>query len=501
MNTKFLITGLLTLFVLKASSQDVLVMKTGDEVQVKVLEVLPDVVKYKKYDNQDGPTYSEYKTNIFMIKYQNGTKDVFSSQTQTSSANTSSTSSNNNESQAINVLQSYFINGFKNSSKKIFNLLDFKKTNGIMRNVNGQSMYEVQFNIVVQFAVDAWLKGNGMEGYWTTNFRAYSTKPDLSSTGENYTYTLQFNQKGTTVMLGCVANLGSTDNGFKIDNWDIKTVTNLGVKPLQNGLTQVQQTSSQTSGTVAQTANYAAPVSTASVDLSKYAGIIYEGSNVYYFKISDIQVYDELNNNSEIKSNVLDVLSQIKRISHTVADGLMDTLTFNASIGMSYREYPRNGSTTFFADCVFDMSFTDVKTHQQLFHNSYKATNYNILSAGYPSKLDAGRNLIANNLLQPLSQFIVGNFPLTGEITDIIEKNRKQDEAKTVKINVGRNQGVFIGFGFFVSSINQNATKSDLTVKEAYDDYSICKVENNEKEILQLSNTGQKLKVQTIYKP
>jgi hypothetical protein len=500
MNVKFLVAGLLILFFIKAYPQDVIVMKTGDEVQVKVLEILPDVVKYKKYNNQDGPTYSEYKTNIFMIKYQNGSKDVFGNQ-QSSTSNTSTTSTNNNESQAVNVLQSYFINGFKNSSKKTFNLLDFKKTNGIMRNVNGQSMYEVQFNIVVQFAVDAWLKGNGMEGYWTTNFRAYTAKPDLSATGENYTYTLQFNPRGTTVMLGCVAELGSTDNGFKIQSWDIKTVTNLGAKPLQNGLTQVQQTSSQNSGRDAQTASDATPASNVSVDVSKYAGIIYGSSNVYYFKISDIQAYDELNNNSEIKSKILDVLSQIKRISHTVPDGPMDTLTFNANLGMSYREYPRNGSTTFFADCVFDMSFTDTKTHQQLFHNSYKATNYNILSAGYASKLDAGRNLISNKLLQPLSQFIVGNFPLTGEITDIIEKNKKQDEAKAVKINIGRNQGVLIGYGFYISSINQNTTKSDLIVKEAYDDYSICKVVNNEKEILQLKSTAQKLKVQSIYRP
>jgi hypothetical protein len=42
--------------------------------------VLPEVVKYKKWDNQDGPSYSESKTNIVMIKYQNGTKDVFSSE-------------------------------------------------------------------------------------------------------------------------------------------------------------------------------------------------------------------------------------------------------------------------------------------------------------------------------------------------------------------------------------------------------------------------------------
>ena len=60
--------------------QDILVLKNGDEIKVKVSEVLPDLIKYKKWDNQDGPLYSEPKGNIFMIKYQNGSKDVFANQ-------------------------------------------------------------------------------------------------------------------------------------------------------------------------------------------------------------------------------------------------------------------------------------------------------------------------------------------------------------------------------------------------------------------------------------
>jgi hypothetical protein len=58
-------------------SQDVILLKNGGELKAKVLEVLPDMVKYKKWDNQEGPSYSESKANIVMIKYQNGTKDVF----------------------------------------------------------------------------------------------------------------------------------------------------------------------------------------------------------------------------------------------------------------------------------------------------------------------------------------------------------------------------------------------------------------------------------------
>jgi hypothetical protein len=61
-----------------AYAQDTLIRKTGEEVQVKVLEVTPDLVKYKRSDNPDGPLISVRKTDLFMVKYANGTKEVFS---------------------------------------------------------------------------------------------------------------------------------------------------------------------------------------------------------------------------------------------------------------------------------------------------------------------------------------------------------------------------------------------------------------------------------------
>jgi len=61
----------------KLFSQDLIILKNGDEIQSKVMEVLPDIIKYKKWGNQDGPVYSSNKADVFMIKYQNGTKDVF----------------------------------------------------------------------------------------------------------------------------------------------------------------------------------------------------------------------------------------------------------------------------------------------------------------------------------------------------------------------------------------------------------------------------------------
>jgi hypothetical protein len=56
--------------------QDIIVLKNGNEIKSKVLEINDKEVKYKKFDNLEGPTISMLKAEIFMIKYQNGTKDV-----------------------------------------------------------------------------------------------------------------------------------------------------------------------------------------------------------------------------------------------------------------------------------------------------------------------------------------------------------------------------------------------------------------------------------------
>ena len=70
------------LFLVGASAlqaQDVLTKRNGDELQVKVVKISADEVEYKKWSNPDGPSYVVPKAEVFMVKYQNGDKDVFDS--------------------------------------------------------------------------------------------------------------------------------------------------------------------------------------------------------------------------------------------------------------------------------------------------------------------------------------------------------------------------------------------------------------------------------------
>jgi hypothetical protein len=76
---KNLLMLFVTLFVSVSAvtAQDIITLKNGDEIKAKVQEIGLSDVKYKKFENLTGPTYTLLKTEIFMIKYENGEKDVF----------------------------------------------------------------------------------------------------------------------------------------------------------------------------------------------------------------------------------------------------------------------------------------------------------------------------------------------------------------------------------------------------------------------------------------
>lgn len=57
-------------------SQDNIIKKNGDEIKSKVIEIGTTEIKYKKFESPNGPTYAISKDEVFMVKYQDGTKDV-----------------------------------------------------------------------------------------------------------------------------------------------------------------------------------------------------------------------------------------------------------------------------------------------------------------------------------------------------------------------------------------------------------------------------------------
>jgi len=78
----------------KTNAQDIITKKDGSEIQSKVTEVTTTEIKYKKFDNQTGPTYTMPRSEAFMIKYENGTKDVFANESSKVSTITSENDKN-----------------------------------------------------------------------------------------------------------------------------------------------------------------------------------------------------------------------------------------------------------------------------------------------------------------------------------------------------------------------------------------------------------------------
>lgn len=60
-----------------AKCGDEIIFRTGDKIIAKVLSVGINDISYKKCDNLTGPNYVVDKSEIFMIEYTNGDKDVF----------------------------------------------------------------------------------------------------------------------------------------------------------------------------------------------------------------------------------------------------------------------------------------------------------------------------------------------------------------------------------------------------------------------------------------
>ena len=59
------------------SCGDVITLRDGVDITAKVVEVGPKYIKYKRCNNTDGPDIAVNIENVFMIKYANGTKEVF----------------------------------------------------------------------------------------------------------------------------------------------------------------------------------------------------------------------------------------------------------------------------------------------------------------------------------------------------------------------------------------------------------------------------------------
>jgi len=91
---KIIFTILTSIFTMSfCFSQDIITKKTSEDIQAKVLEVTATEIKFKKFDNQNGPTFTILKSEVLMVRYENGTKDIFTEEKKNETVSTPSTTS------------------------------------------------------------------------------------------------------------------------------------------------------------------------------------------------------------------------------------------------------------------------------------------------------------------------------------------------------------------------------------------------------------------------
>lgn len=59
-----------------ALSQDIITKTNGEDIKSQVLEVGNEEIRYKKFEQPNGPVYVISKSEILMIRYQDGSKDI-----------------------------------------------------------------------------------------------------------------------------------------------------------------------------------------------------------------------------------------------------------------------------------------------------------------------------------------------------------------------------------------------------------------------------------------
>lgn len=87
-----------------ASAQDLLVKTNGNIEKVKVLEVTVNEVKYKMWDNQDGPIFTVRQNQIISIKFENGLVQKFGG----------TSVSNSDDDSSANLSEGLFGKGYDN---------------------------------------------------------------------------------------------------------------------------------------------------------------------------------------------------------------------------------------------------------------------------------------------------------------------------------------------------------------------------------------------------
>jgi len=125
MKQSFVLTLILIFACLYAKAQDLLIKNDGTEIECKVAEIGPETISYYKQTQPSGPLYVERRSDVFMVKFANGEKEVFANDQKQRS---------NRDNQELGVLLITNPKTIHSDSLWVGQLIDFNVTDDFFHN-------------------------------------------------------------------------------------------------------------------------------------------------------------------------------------------------------------------------------------------------------------------------------------------------------------------------------------------------------------------------------
>ena len=153
-------------------SQDLIMLKNGDELTVKITEVSDEVIKYKKIDFLEGPNFNIKTSEIFLIKYSNGEKQLFNNQN-TSSNNNNNSNGSYSEIQEGTIVSLYSARTLTSKSLSVGSMVEFRVKDPV---VDDNGFVLIKANQIVYATVNEVNKAKNLGRKGSLNFMIQDIK-------------------------------------------------------------------------------------------------------------------------------------------------------------------------------------------------------------------------------------------------------------------------------------------------------------------------------------
>jgi hypothetical protein len=212
---KIILSIFLVILVKLVLGQDVIVKTDGEVIKAKVTEVSINEIKFHKLENLEGPIFSILKSDVYMIKFENGTTEVFKNE-----ASFQKTRSNSNSSSqfrfGLKVGCDFAYGRMKNYNTDFDRVPGFKMPFGFLIEYNLKNE-KISFESGLLYTP----KGASLSRSVTGNLQTM-----ISSSDVTVTQTLSFNPHYIELPISAIYKINIKDNkkniffmnaGFYID--------------------------------------------------------------------------------------------------------------------------------------------------------------------------------------------------------------------------------------------------------------------------------------------